>query len=494
MKKPSIFSTLADAVRADGWSNALTGLGTTRDKLTATTFGRGRVLGEAELEALYAENDMAARICDALPEDATREGYQISSDGGDADAAQAHLDDLDPLDKITEAWVWGRVFGWGAVILGADDGARDTALADPLQVDRVRRFDHLNVVDRRYATPLSWYGDPTQAGYGKPRTYLITPSALPSGPTSLRSAVGAPLSARVEAARRIRGTIELHESRLIVFGGVRTTIQRRRMNQGFDDPLLQRVHTVLTQFGVAWDSLAHILQDGYQGVYKVKGLIDAIAGTDPDALQTRLSLMDMARSAVRSVIVDADMEEFERQSLQLSGLDKIMELFMLRLAAAAGMPATVLMAQSPAGMNATGESDMQWWYDRVEHARESILRPALRRMAELSFAAGIGSAPSDWSITFPPLWAPSATEAATMRLQQAQTDQIYYDLGVLTESEIALSRFGVDGWSAETQIDRDAREAMAEDEVAELGEPDPEPPPTVPPSTAPPAPEPEPED
>jgi len=240
---------------------------------------------------------------------------------------------------------------------------------------------------------------------------------------------------------------------------------------------------VLTQFGVSWDSLAHILQDAYQGVYKVKGFIDALAGTDPGALQTRWALIDMARSAIRAVILDADMEEFERQSPQLAGLDKIMELFMIRLASAAGMPATVLMSQSPAGMNATGESDMRWWYNRVDYAREHTLKPALRTLIELVFS-GLG-APDGWAIEFPALWEPTESERADIRAKQAQTDKIYIELGVATESEIALSRFTPDGWSPDTTIDREARLAMVEDEVDELGEDDPTPPPMIPAPAAP---------
>ena len=249
MKPITIFGLL-DNLRNDGWANVITGLGTARDKAASTVFERGSRLGEDTLEALYGENDMAARICDALPEDAAREGYEVKL-GADrreqAQEAQSQLKDLQLLPKLTEAWIWGRVFGWGAVILGADDGARDAQLAEPLDLEKVQKFDHLNVIDRRHVAPLSWHDDPTQPSYGRPATYLVTPHAITSGPTSAASLAG-----RTRAAGQMAGTLEVHASRMIIFGGVRTPIQRRRLNEGFDDPLLQIVNTVFTQFGVSW--------------------------------------------------------------------------------------------------------------------------------------------------------------------------------------------------------------------------------------------------
>ena len=212
---------IANTTRTDGWENPWTGLGTTRDKMTKATFERGRQLCDEELDALYGENDMAARICDALPEDAMREGFgiKITTDQdaerdaaargieapktgtmdvqAAADASAAILDRFEDLGlsaKVIEAAVWGRVFGWGALVLGADDGAR--SLAEPLNENAIRSFSHANVLDKRFVAPLTWYTDPTAPNHGKPATYLLSPHAVPSGPTSAMSAEATCASAR----------------------------------------------------------------------------------------------------------------------------------------------------------------------------------------------------------------------------------------------------------------------------------------------------------
>ena len=59
------------AKRVDAFINALTGFGdSTRDSLmSATTTSGRRRLPDSTLEDLYHSDDMAARICDALPKE-----------------------------------------------------------------------------------------------------------------------------------------------------------------------------------------------------------------------------------------------------------------------------------------------------------------------------------------------------------------------------------------------------------------------------------------
>jgi phage-related protein (TIGR01555 family) len=464
------------AQRFDGFLNTVTGLGTTRDKAYYNRFQRNRRLSGEELDALYSDDDMAARVCDALPEEELRQGYKLrieardeneDVDGTDeaAETAQAVEDAADVLDlqsKIIEARVWGRAFGGGVLLLGADDGARGPQMAEPLNEEAIRTFDHINVMDRRFVHALSFYTDPSAPKYGHPKTYLITPQVADS-----RS-----------LAEGMAGALEVHESRLVIFGGARTTIRTRQENGGWDQSVLQRMQTVLTQYGVSWDSLSHMLQDASQGVWKMKGYIDALASNDSGVIMSRLDLMDMSRSAVRAVVLDADSEDFERQNYSWSGIKDPFEMLMLRLSSAARTPVTVLMGQSPSGMDATGESDIRQWYDLVSSGRENEVKPALERVLKLVMLAKSGPTngvePEAWSVTFPSLWQPTPNEEADIYLKEAQADQIYFDMGAATEDEIALSRFS--GEDAKLQINLEERRENLRIASEEDPEPEPEPP------------------
>ena len=74
-----------------------------------------------------------------------------------------------------------------------------------------------------------------------------------------------------------------------------------------------------------------------------------------------------------------------------------------------------------------------------------------------------GKIPEIWDLRFAPLWQMTEAESAELRNKQADTDVKYLQAGVVLPEEIGLSRFRPEGWSAETQIDREARESLLED-------------------------------
>jgi hypothetical protein len=437
---------------ADGFLNQVTGLGTARDKMKYARFERNRRLTCEELDSLYSDDDMAARVCDVVPDEELRQGYTVVVDPTDKDSIETGPEDaakigvdivaaataLDLAPKMVEARVWGKVFGGGVLLLGIDDGGE---LNEPVNEKNITAVTHINVLERNFVWPSVFYEDPTEAKVGQPRTYLVTPQAANS----------------FASAASFQGTVEVHESRLVIFGGVRTTIRRKQEGDGWSESLLQRMQTILTQYGTSWDSLAHMIQDANQGVYKMSGLIDAIASEDTALILKRMEMMDMARSAVRAVTLDAETEDFERQQFAWTGIKDPFELLILRLAAAARMPITVLMGQSPSGMNATGESDMRWFYDTIASSQTNIITPALTyvlRMIMLSSEGPTGGVePESWSIEFPSLWQPTPSEIAAIELQHAQADQIYHTMGAASSDAIAVSRFGKGGFERPLTID-----------------------------------------
>lgn len=452
--------------RADGFFNNLTGLGTSRDKAQFTRFTRNRRLSHEELDALFSDDDMAARVCEVVPDEELRQGYNVVVDPNENDdveigpdiAAQVGVDvkaaatAIGLQGKIIEARTWGRVFGGGIIMIGADDGATKDTMDQPLNLEAIKSVDHLNVLDRRYVHPLKFYSDPMEAKVGLPMTYLVTPQAATD----------------VDSAFSMDGTFEVHESRMVIFGGVRTTIRTKQSHSGWDQSLLQRMQTIITQFGSSWDSLAHVLQDAAQGVYTMEGYIDALASDDTATIMKRLDMLDMSRSAVRAVVLDAGDgdspgEKFERLQYNWSGIDQPYTLLMLRLASAARMPVTVLMGQSPAGMNATGESDIQWFYDVIASTQENVIQPAIEYILRLIMLSQSGptsgAEPDSWTVTFPSLWQPTPVELAAIELSHAQADQIYHTIGAASTDEIAVSRFSEGGFEKTLTVNLEERRA-----------------------------------
>ena len=147
-------------------------------------------------------------------------------------------------------------------------------------------------------------------------------------------------------------------------------------------------------------------------------------------------------------------------------LPELIDRFNSRLASAADTPVTVLMGISPGGLNATGESDITLFDDRIEDEQTLEFQPAIEKVARLQMAAR-GMAPEEWSIHFNPLHQKRDKEKAEERKLVAETDQIYFNMGGVAARKILEERFGGEEYSMElhlTQEDLDEAEALMEEE------------------------------
>jgi phage-related protein (TIGR01555 family) len=231
---------------------------------------------------------------------------------------------------------------------------------------------------------------------------------------------------------------EIHASRLLIFHGGRC-IKKGSWPQS----ILQRIYPVLQQFHLAWQSTAHLMSDGAQGVFKLKGLHNAIASNKTGDILKRLEMVDMGRSVARSVLLDAEDEDFRRDTYSFSGVPQILEKMMLRLAAAAKIPVSLLMGQSPAGLHATGDSDIRFFYDQVRAEQEGI-KPKMMHLIELLMRSKDGPTKGElfpFQITFPSLWQMTEKEKAELQKLHSETDCRYIQEGVLLPEEVAAMRF-----------------------------------------------------
>jgi len=444
---------------ADGWANVVTGLGLSRDKRLGMQFqGAPGVSHQKELlEGLYHGDDLVGRIIDLIPQEMYRAWIDMTAGGGDvateAETAGMILQELDALGAqraFTEAEVWARLYGGAVILMGVDDGQEPQ---EPVNVELVKSVGWLTVMDRFDVEVNTVYLDPFEDKFGLPETYRL------SGGTDVRGTN--------EASDSLGAVI--HESRCIRFDGVRTSRRKRRSNNGWGDSVLERYIDVIRDFQGASGGMMHLLTDFSQAVFKIKGLAKALASDKDNLVIKRLQMLDVARSMVRAVPLDADAEEFERAGAGVAGLGEVYDRMMMRLSAATGIPVTLLFGRSPAGMNATGESDIRLFYDYIASLQETQTRPRLEYLIELMLNADDGptggNAPESWNFEFNPLWQESAKEKAETRRLISVADTNYVNTGVLTADEVAESRFGGETYSPETMLDFEKR--AEEDAVIE---------------------------
>ena len=456
---------IKEAIRADGWFNTFTGLGVAGvDKLMAAQMGVSPLLTPGQLEILYSNDDLAARMVDAPIEHALMQGWEVPDDEDDllskaAKRWKAH-------DLITKGATWGRLYGGGALLLGVD-GQGD--MADPLDVQAIREGQLLYVTDleRQHFHPYRYYNEPGTARYGEVRTYLVSKHVPDGGGFS---------------------GIEVHESRLLRFGGTVTTHQYKQANNGFDLSVLQRVYDTLRDTNSSFQSFYRYLNDLSQAVFKINGLMEMIAEGQKEELQTRMELVQIARSAARAVLLDADGEDFQQiGTANATGLPPAMDKVMQRLAAAAQMPVTVLMGMSPAGLNATGDSDMRSWFNTVRVARERYIQGPLQDLlTAIALSEGVAFEGEIVTITWPSLWQMAPTEEAELQVKHATRDKLYIDSGVIEPEEVTIGRFSNGTYSHEIAhaVDTDMRNPPDAPRIKDPTEPEPieptEPEPTEP--------------
>lgn len=415
-------STLPAGVtrRLDSWVNTITGLGGARDRTRGARVANFVPLTLYELDALYHGEDLPRKIVDALPSEALRVGWSCD-DGGDLDRA---IRRWKAPQSLLDAWVWGRLYGRGAILIGTTD--RLGAMDQPLDVSRLQPGDlaYLEVLDGLDLSVADYFEDSRNPNFGDPRTYYVNGTGNP----------GTLGSARVAANARV------HASRLILFGGARTSARQRARNQGRDLSVLQACADVLRDVDQSWRSVMVLMQDLSQAVFKIDGLIQLIADGRSDVILDRMQVVDMARSVARAVVVDAEHESYEHTgAANVTGVDPLLVRAFQRLAAAADMPLTVLMGVSPAGLNATGESDLRIWYAAADRAREDIEPQVYRLSYIIARCEGL-----DWSgeIEWPSLYAQTEKEAAEVAKLEADTDAVRIQSGTLTAAEASLIRWG----------------------------------------------------
>lgn len=448
--------TILDGLTTDGWLNVLTGLGdVSRDKRMG---GKpvADVMTYETLSEFYRASDLAARIVDLPAIDMFREGVEVRvpDDEDLTEDLGGYMEEREVEEAMIEALKAKRAYGGAIILVGANDGSSD--LSRPLNEQAIKSIDYLNVFDAYEAQAETFEENPLKKGYGRALTFRINPH-MGGGLTGMQ---------------------KVHASRCIVFNAPMVNRRQLRLSnpgvgQGWGDSVLVRCASLVRDYDAAWGGVSHLLHDFAQAVYKIKGLGAALLADKDKTIKKRWQLINMARSIINATLIDKDDEDFTRETTSIAGVAETLVQFQARLAACAGMPVTKLFGTSSGGLGSTGQAEDRTWYDVIRGMTKREAKPQFNRLAKLCMLAkdspAKGKEPENWSACFHPLWQESNTEKAEIRLKNAQTDKIYFDLGVASTEDIGKSRWGGEEYGMELTIDLDAledREAMAQ-EMAE---------------------------
>jgi hypothetical protein len=420
------------APRIDGLTNVATGLGLSRDKRMHADWSTLAV-SDIEAREMWRSDGIAARIIELLPRTMFREGYEVKlEDKEQAEQLVMQADELGANAKFIRAKEYERAYGLSAIIPFMNDGAFD--LAEPLREDRILSVEKLSrVIEPRELQPWRYDDD------GEVEVWLFQPLGW--------RGAGNP-------------QMLIHASRLIVFPGIRVTHEPLPgVREGCGDSVLTRVRSRLRDLVQGSASAAALLGQSAQAIVKMKDLARAMAEDGDGLIKARLELLDFMRSVLKMMPIDAE-DDFQWQTTPMTGFAETIDRLMQMLSADTGIPVTILMGRSPAGLNATGDADTRSFYDLASE-EQRFTTPQVERLFQLLMLAKDGptggAEPDHWSIEWQSLWQPDDKEIAEARRVQAETDKTYIEMQVLSPEEVAASRFGGDVYSFETVVDFDAR-------------------------------------
>jgi phage-related protein (TIGR01555 family) len=422
------------ALVKDGWQNLITGYGTENDRTTATTYSRLTEETPETLENMFGGEWLARRIVQTLPEQALRKPPTTDVEGAFEAFQKLNAHELYPAGVFNHALYQGRLFGGAVLLIGFERGQPTDVAPEPGSASGVKWLD---VVPWHDLTIKSRNADPNSERFRLPEIFRVV-------------------------GDHPRKDLEFHASRAIFCEGLARGKPRPATDPTPWLSVLQPVLDTMRDYGVSWQGVSNLLVEASIGVVKLAGLIDMLAAKDTTAIQNRLQMLTVGRSAARSMFLDASHDEsFTRTEVSFQALPQLMQQITQRMSGAAGVSATALFGQSPAGLNATGESDIRQDYDKAAVYREQSVKPKLQRLVSL-----IAKRPVE--LDFPSLWEESAQEKATTRLANAQADQIWYGMGGLDPIEVMVSR-AQDG-SLGVKIDPDAKLVAFEASQKEIPE------------------------
>lgn len=416
--------------REDGYVNLLNKYGTKQDNSEAYKFEREPVIPDMQLTGLYEGNGLFSKIIDTPAEEALKHGFDLNLKSNEMNAfVDEVLDDLEWDEKATTAIKWARLYGGALIVMLIDDGR---GLEEPVDWEHIRSIDELRVYERSIVQPD--YASLYQQDYGG------------KGIGNRVSKFGQPEYYYVSS---IYGSFKVHESRCLVFrNGVLPEQTSNATYLFWGMPEYVRIRRALRETVTAHTDSVKLLERSVQAIYSMKGLASLLTTDDGEnQVLKRLQLVDTSRGLLNSIAIDSEGEQYDFKTFQFSGVKDVIDATCNMLSALTNIPQTILFGRSPAGMNATGDSDFESYYNFVEKIQRLMLKRNLRTLLDVVFRAGIASGDvaeePDYKLEFKPLWSLSDTEQATVdqtkaqtALVKAQTAQAYVDMQALDPTEV----------------------------------------------------------
>ena len=364
------------SILMDGLTNVVANLGTSRDKASGSSY-TVPMLSASQLMDAYRGAWLPRKIVDIPAFDSCRAWRNWEAQPEEVKALAAEERRLGVKGKILATRIEARLMGGAALLIGTGDA--NPAL--PLNPDAIAKggIKYLTRLHMRQLSALDLCRDPASEYFDRPEFWML------NGVDGLG--------------------VTIHASRLVIFTGTTVIDPGLVPTQlGWGDSVLTSVFQALTSADSVTANIASLVFEAKVDTVGIPDLMEKLGNPGYEAtLLKRWALAETGKGINGTLMHDAE-EILGQKKAGFASLPDVLDRFMQIASGAADIPMTRLMGQSPAGMSATGESDIRNYYDRVSAIQELEMGPAMGILDECLIRSALGSRPDGVTACWNSLW------------------------------------------------------------------------------------------
>lgn len=373
-----------------------------------------------DLVRWYYTDWAAKKIVDIPVQDAFRVEPEIKGlSEADKEQLIKYQEAMGGRDKLYKAAIQSRLLGGSIVMLGIKD--EEDNPEKPIDFDKLDKGDlaFMNVVSVEKISQVQYETDPFSPMYDTPRYYMIN-------------------GQKVDVSRLL-----VFDGRPLFNSASMNILQNFRFNPaGFGESVLIPVYDALVRFAGTQEGAYHLVNMASVLLVKCDKLMDLQASNMGERGMRMLEKMAEQISIYRAGILSGKDVDVAQHSATFGSVPELLQTFAQVLAAGSDIPATRFLGQAPGGLNATGESDLENYYNNVASWQNTVLKANEIKMYNILGVSCFGrekwqSIKPEFDIEYKPLWNLSETEQATVDNTRAQTISLLEQSGYLSR-EAAL--------------------------------------------------------
>ena len=378
-----------------GLVNTMSKLGSDKDKGAQGNW-HFTPLDQQQAENAYRSNWMARKAIDIPAFDMMREGWAWQCSKEEISLIEAEEKRLQVHSKVFKAIKQSRLLGGAGIIMSDGKDNHD----QPLVLSTIKKggIDFIRVMDRYQLSSGLLDFDPMSPSYMEPLYY------------DLIGAAG--------------GTVRIHPSRVVRFIGAELPVDSQILYDRWGDSILDSIEIAIRDATAGQQGIAALVQEAKVDVYQIEGFMEGMKSeVYKKAVVERFSLVQSMKSTVNALVLDSK-DEYQQKTINFAQLPDVQRLQLQIVSGAADIPATRYLSQSPAGMNATGDGDLNNYYDRIKAEQELKLREPLEKLMDVVVRSALGDRPDDCQFRFRPLYQMSEKEKADIFKTKADAARV----------------------------------------------------------------------